>query len=417
MAEQITIDRLGASGDGVAQFADGPVYVAGALPGEAVTLERSGERGALLTRDTTSPDRVEPFCPYYGRCGGCVAQHVGPGLYSAWKRDKVSSALHRAGVEAEVEPLVDGHGQGRRRVTFHGRDIEGRMRVGFMAARSHHLVEIERCPITVAALAPAAKVAKQLADRMRSVGKPLDIAVTSTESGLDVDLRGSGRVEEGRRQALIRDAGALDLARLSIHGETLVELRRPLVRMGRAQVSPPAGGFLQATEAGEAVLAAAVLDGCAGSKRVADLFAGSGPFSLRLAETAEVHAVESEASALASLDRAAREAQPGLRRVTTETRDLFRRPLLPLELERFDAVVLDPPRAGAEAQVGQLILSSVRRVIMVSCDPGTFARDAAALVGGGFRLRRVLPVDLFAWSAHVEIVGVFERPKPPRRRR
>lgn len=417
MAEPVTIDRLGASGDGIAHLASGPVYVAGALPGEAVTIERSGDRGALLSRDSTSPDRIEPFCPYYGRCGGCAAQHVGPALYSAWKRDKVVSALDRAGIAAEVEPLVDGHGAGRRRVTFHGREVGGHMPVGFMAARSHHVVEIERCPITVPALAPAAKVARQLADTMRRARKPLDIAVTSTVSGLDIDLRGSGRPDEGLRQALIREAGALDLARLSIHGETLVALRRPLVRMGGALVSPPAGGFLQATEIGEEVLATAVVEGCAGSKRVADLFAGSGPFALRLAESAEVHAVESDAAALASLDRAARETRPGLRRVTTEARDLFRRPLLPPDLERFDAVVLDPPRAGAEAQVGQLILSSVRRVIMVSCDPGTFARDAATLVRGDFRVRRVLPVDLFAWSSHVEIVGVFERPKPRRGRR
>ncbi|NNM74848.1 class I SAM-dependent RNA methyltransferase [Enterovirga aerilata] len=416
MAERVTIARLGANGDGVVDRPGGPLYVPGALPGEVVLVAIDRDRGRVLERETSSPDRAEPFCPYFGTCGGCVAQHVGPGLYPEWKRGKVAGALAKAGIAAEVGRLVDGHGEGRRRVTFHAREIEGEMQVGFMEARSHHLVRIARCPITVEALAGAPQAASALAARMKGIGKPLDLAVTATLAGLDIDLRGSGRLEERRRQALIAEAGALGLARLSLHGETLVEFRRPAILMGRAHVAPPAGGFLQATAKGEEALAAIVLEGCRGAKRVADLFAGSGPFSLRLGDVAEVHAVESDRAALAALDRAAR-GTPGLRRITTEIRDLFRRPLLAPELDRFDAVVLDPPRAGAEAQCRQLTLSSPDTVVMVSCDPGTFARDAAILMSGGFSPDAILPVDQFAWSAHVEIAAVFRRRRTGRRRR
>ena len=416
MAERVTIARLGANGDGVAEPSGRAIYVPGTLPGEIADISEQSGRGHVELRVTSSQDRVEPFCPYFGSCGGCVAQHIGPGLYGEWKRAKVADALARAGVSASVEPVVDGHGAGRRRVTLHAREIDGEMQVGFMEARTHHLIPIARCPITVEALAEAPQAATALARRMKGLHKPLDIAVTTTLAGLDIDLRGSGPLDERRRQVLIAEAASLRLARLSVHGETLVEYRRPTILVGRSTVVLPAGGFLQATEKGEAELAAVVLEGCRGAKRVADLFAGSGPFSLRLAEGAEVHAVESDRHALAALDRAARETA-GLRRVTTEVRDLFRRPLLSTELAGFGAIVLDPPRAGAEAQCRQLILSSLETVVMVSCDPGTFARDAAILGEGGFTPERVVPVDQFAWSAHVEIASVFRRKRPAGRRR
>jgi 23S rRNA (uracil1939-C5)-methyltransferase len=284
-----------------------------------------------------------------------------------------------------------------------------------MAVRSHDLVEIAFCPIAEPGLKEAPKAALALAERLRGAGKPLDVQVTATDTGLDVDLRGHGPVKDRERQALIEAAGAHDLARLSLHDEILVERRAPVVRMGAAQISPPPGGFLQATRAGEETLASLVLDACAGTKRVADLFAGCGPFALRLAAHAEVHAVDGDARSLSALDKAAR-GTPLLRRVTTEARDLFRRPLLAPELDRFEAVVIDPPRAGAEAQARQLALSKVPAVASVSCDPGTFVRDAAILAAGGYRLERVTPVDQFKYSPHLEIVGVFRR-DPPRRRR
>ena len=413
VAERVVIERLGAAGDGVA----GGAYVADALPGEVVDIERDGSRGCVVARHGASPERVEPFCPYFGRCGGCVAQHMSPALYGSWKRDKLAGALRGAGLAVAPGDLADGHGAGRRRVVFHAREVDGRMAVGFMAARSHELVPIADCPITVRRLGPAAvDAAAALAAPLRGLRKPLDVAIVATDAGLDVDIRGTGRLDEARRQRLIGLAGELDLARLSIHGEALIERRKPLVVAGRAQIRPPPGGFLQPTEAGEAILAGLVTSACAGARRVADLFAGSGAFSLRLAEFATVHAVEADAPSVAALDAAAR-AAPGLRAVTTERRDLFRRPLLGPEIARFDAVVLDPPRAGAEAQVRQLASAAIPLVVMVSCDPGTFARDAATLVAGGMALESVVPVDQFKWSAHLEIVGIFRRETAGRRRR
>jgi 23S rRNA (uracil1939-C5)-methyltransferase len=403
MAE-VAIVRLGARGDGLA--ADG-LAVAGALPGETVRVEAEKPgRARLVEVLTPSPERVDPFCPHFGTCGGCAVQHLAPEPYAAWKRGIVAEALARARLDAPLDALSDAHGRGRRRITLHVRAGESGPVAGFMAARSHDLVAIEACPAAEARLAPAAGAARALA-RALGLAKPLDAVVAATEGGLDLDLRGHGPASDKRRLALTRLADDLDLARLSLHGETLVERRPPRLAMG-AGVVPPPGGFLQATEAGEATLAGLVVGAVGKARRVADLFSGCGPFSLRLAARAEVHAVEADAAALAAIDRAAR-ATPGLRRITTERRDLFRRPLLKPELDRFDAVVFDPPRAGAEAQARWLAESKVPVVVGVSCDPGTFARDAATLVGGGYRLERVTPVDQFKWTPHVEMVGVFRR--------
>jgi 23S rRNA (uracil1939-C5)-methyltransferase len=409
----LRIERLGAKGDGVAE--DG-TYVPGALPGETVRVERDGQRAALVEIITPSPEREQPFCPYFPACGGCATQHMAHGLYQGWKRDIVAGALRQARIDTEVAPLVDAHGEGRRRVTLHARFQDGRLRVGYMALRSHEVVEIEFDPIAEPALCrQAPRVARALAEQLARSKKPLDIQVTATTGGLDVDLRGHGPLRDAERVQLIPLAADLDLARLSLHGEVLVKRRPPGISMGPALVVPPPGSFLQATRAGEETLSALVVEACRGAKRVGDLFAGSGPFGLRIAEFAEVHAVEGDKGAVAALDKAAR-GTPGLRRVTSEVRDLFRRPLLAPELDRYDAVVLDPPRAGAEAQMQQLAASKVPVVASVSCDPGSFARDTGILIGAGYRLERVVPVDQFKHSPHVELVGVLRRETKKRRR-
>ncbi len=384
----------------------GAVFVAGALPGERVTVEGEGERPRLVSVDLASADRVSPICPLFGTCGGCATQHLADAPYRDWKLGLVRAALERAGLSPEIMPMVDGHGTGRRRVTLHGRRRGGSAVVGFMRPKTHELIPVERCPILKPELAGAPAAALAVTQALKGSDKPLTILVTAALGGLDVDVRGHGPARPELRLALTELASRLDLARLSLHGDVVVERRQPLQRMGQALVNPPPGGFLQPTVEGEAALAALALEAVAGARRVADLFAGCGPFALRLAEAAEVHAVESEARALAALDKAAR-ATPGLRRVTTEARDLFRRPLLPDELRRFDAVVLDPPRAGAEAQCLELAKTDVPVIAYVSCDPQSFARDAALLRAGGHALIRVTPVDQFRYSHHVELVGVF----------
>jgi 23S rRNA (uracil1939-C5)-methyltransferase len=416
VAEQVTIKRLGAKADGIADTSSGPVFVPKVLPGETVTIERDGSHARLVGIDVPSPERETPFCPYFDECGGCATQHMQHGFYQAWKHETLVHTLRQARIEAPIEPLIDAHGEGRRRVTLHVRFPDRAMHVGFMAPRSYQIVEIAFCPIAEPALkeqAPA--IARAIGEHLKGPRKPLDIQITATQTGFDVDVRGYGPMKDPERLRLIDLAASLDLSRLSIHGDVIVERRPPAIVMGRAAVVPPAGSFLQATKLGEETLAGFVTEACARAKRVADLFAGAGPFSLRLAEKADVHAVEFDKGSMVALDKAAR-AAPGLRRVTTEARDLFRRPLLTPELNAFDAVVLDPPRAGAEAQAKQLAVSKVPLVVSVSCDAATFARDAAILIGSGYRLERVIPVDQFKHSPHLEVVGLLRRDAVKKRR-
>lgn len=409
MNETLAVTRLGQRGDGVAETADGPVFVPFALPGESVRVVREGDRGQLVEILAPAASRIAAICPLFTRCGGCVAQHMDAALYAGWKRGQVETTLSRAGLATELAPLLDAHGEGRRRVTFHARRGEdGQMRVGFMAARSHDLVEVEQCPMLAPGLVRAPAVAQHLANRLRGSAKPLDIQVTTSQAGLDVDIRGHGPAGGALRRALTEAAERLDLARLALHGEIIVERRAPFHLMGAASVVPPPGGFLQATVAGEEALSALVLAALPKARRVADLFAGCGTFTLRLAQRMQVAAFESDKAAVQGLLRAAHRAQ-GLKPVTAEARDLFRRPLLEHEFAGLDAVVLDPPRAGAEAQIRRLAAAKVQRVVYVSCDPASFARDAGLLVAGGYRLERVTPVDQFRYSAHVELVGVFVR--------
>lgn len=416
VAEQVTIKRLGAKGDGIAEGPSGPIFVPKVLPGETVTIERDGSHAQLISVDVPSPERETPFCPYFDECGGCATQHMKHGFYQAWKRETLLHTLRQARIEAPIDPLVDAHGEGRRRVTLHVRFPDRAMHVGFMAARSHRIVEIEFCPIAEPALKERAPViARAIGDHLKAARKPLDIQITNTQTGFDVDVRGHGPLKDQDRLSLIDLAARLDVSRLSMHGDVIVERRPPAIVMGRASVVPPAGSFLQATCLGEETLAGYVTEACQRTKRVADLFAGSGPFSLRLAERSEVHAVESDQGSMTALDKAFR-ATPGLRRVTTEARDLFRRPLLTPELNAFDAVVLDPPRAGAEAQAKQLAVSKVPLVLSVSCDAATFARDAAILMGAGYNLERIIPVDQFKHSPHLEVVGILRRDVVKKRR-
>ncbi|WP_108051071.1 class I SAM-dependent RNA methyltransferase [Bosea sp. 124] len=411
MNEILSVVRLGQRGDGIAETPAGDVFVPYALPGETVRAVRDGERAQLVEIIATADSRIAAICPLFTRCGGCAAQHMAPGLYREWKRRQVETALSRAGVEAAVAEIVDGHGAGRRRVTFHARREGLGMLVGFMAARSHDLIAVSACPVLAPGLARAPDAAQLVANRLGGSNKPLDIQITASEAGLDIDIRGHGPAGDKLRLSLTEAAERLDLARLSMHGEIVVERRPPQQRMGKAMVAPAPGGFLQATTAGEEAIAALVLAGLpAKAKRVADLFAGCGPFAFRLAERTQVHAVESDKAAVLALTRAAGATQ-GLKPITSEIRDLFRRPLLEHELNAFDAVVLDPPRAGAEAQARRLASAKTGTVVYVSCDVGSFARDAAILIAGGYALEGVTPVDQFRYSAHIELVGVFRRAK------
>ena len=402
---RLTIAHVGHRGDGVAEGR----FVPYTLPGEVVEVEGDAERTAPATILSPSPDRVTPPCPHFGTCGGCALQHWADAPYLAWKRDIVAATLGQHGLRPEIAPTIDARGTGRRRVTFHARRGSGtRLVVGFAAARSHAIVPIEACPLLAPSLANALPAARRIATALEGLGKPLDIQVTAASQGLDMELRGAGRLSERERLGLIAAANAAGLVRLTNHGDLIMQREVPSIVIAGMAVPLPAGAFLQATEAGEAVLSDLVLAGVGKARSVADLFCGIGPFALRLAAKSKVRAVDSDAPAIASLAQALRKAS-GLKPVQTEARDLFRRPLLAAELKGLDAVVFDPPRAGAEAQAKLLAKADIGRIVAVSCNAATFARDAAILTDAGWTLGTVTPVDQFRWSAHVELVATFER--------
>ena len=405
--ERLVIDRVGHQGDGIALSGAGQVYIPYTLPGETVIVARAGDRGDLRRNVSPSADRIDAICRYFGVCGGCALQHWRQESYRAWKRGLVVAALAREEIEAPVGDLVDAHGEGRRRAALHARRTREGVAVGFMAHRSHVVVAIEHCPVLAPALARAFAIGERIAAELAAGNKPLDLQFTASEGGLDVDLRGSGPLDAAARSSLARTAAEERLARLTRHGEIVAQLAEPTVRVGRARVALPPGAFLQATEAGENALAGFVREAAAGASNIVDLFCGVGTFALRLAENAGVLAIDADAAAVGALARAAK--APGLKPVEATARDLFRRPLAAAEFKGFDAVVLDPPRQGAEAQARALARAAVPRAIYVSCDPASFARDARILCHGGYRLAGVTPVDQFRYSAHVELVGVFDR--------
>jgi 23S rRNA (uracil1939-C5)-methyltransferase len=412
VAEQLVIDHVGHRGDGVAFSGGHTVFVPYTLDGETVeagAVIDHPDRRVLLRVDTASAERIAPFCQYFGACGGCAIQHWQPGSYQAWKRGIVVDTLAHARIECPVDELVDAHGAGRRRITAHARrGSDGELRVGFAAASSHAIVAIDACPILDPGLHGALDAARALAEILKPTTKPLDIQVTATDGGLDVDVRGSGPLPTAMIANLSRTAEQHRLARLTRHGELVLMRTPPVLRIGAAQVTLPPGSFLQATGAGEEALAALVFKHCKGAKHIADLFCGVGPFALRLATRARVAAFDSDAGAVAALQKAAM-ATLGLKPIKAEARDLFRRPLMPQELRDFDAVVFDPPRQGAQAQVQQLAASRIPVVVSVSCNAATFARDARILIDGGYRIERVTPVDQFRHTPHVELIARFVR--------
>jgi 23S rRNA (uracil1939-C5)-methyltransferase len=412
VVERLLIDYVGHRGDGVALTGAEAIYVPYTLGGETVEVDDvqgHPDRKRLLAVDTPSPERIAPFCPHFGVCGGCAIQHWQADAYRAWKHNLVVETLRQARLDCEVAPLIDAHGEGRRRITLHARlGTHDVLKVGFAAAQTHDVIAVDRCPILDPGLDGALEAAWALAEPLTRIGKPLDIQVTATRNGLDVDVRGSGPLPAAMITTLSRIAEKHRLARLTRHGELVLMRQAPVISMGTAQVTLPPGSFLQATTAGEETLATLVEKHLGRIREIADLFCGVGPFALRLAKKARVAAFDSDAGAVSSLQKAAA-ATPGLKPVKSETRDLFRRPLVAPELRDYDAVVFDPPRQGAQAQSEQVAKSKVPVVIAVSCNAATFARDARILIDGGYRLEGVTPVDQFRHTPHVELVARFWR--------
>ena len=406
----LTIDRLGHLGHGIMQGPEGPIFVSGVLPGEEVSGTIAGDRLEDVRIVTPSADRVKPPCVHARACGGCQLQHAADDFVAAWKREVVCTALGAQGLAADVvrPGVLTSPPRSRRRATLAARRTKGGALIGFHARGSDVIIPVPGCTLLhpdLMALLPAVEALVALGG-----SRSTELAVTLTRSltGPDVRVEGGKPLDSDLRMQLARVVEAHALARLTWGDETVALRAMPEVQLGAARAQLPPGAFLQATEAGEAALLAAVKEALGPQKKLADIFAGIGTFALPLAEGAEVVAYEGDAAMVVSLDKAARGAQ-GLKRVTAEKRDLFRRPVEPDEFKGVTGVVIDPPRAGAEAQAACLAASPVPVIAMVSCNPASFARDARILVAGGYRLDWVQVVDQFRWSHHVELVARFHR--------
>jgi 23S rRNA (uracil1939-C5)-methyltransferase len=387
VSEGDIVVRLAARGDGVT--GEGR-FVPLAAPGARIASDGSVEPG---------PHRQVPPCRHFPECGGCQLQHVDDAAYADYLRDRIAAALAAQGVPpAELlAPHLSPPNSRRRTALKAGRGL-----VGFNAEASHRIVDMRECHI----LRP--ELFALVAPLRRLVRTTATLRLTLADQGADLLLEGYSADGLEASEALVSFASQHRLARLAIDdgygAQTRWEPEPVTVTLGGVPVALPHAAFLQATADGEAALVAAVRDAVGDAEKVADLFAGLGTFGLSL--EARVLAVEgSRASALALKAAANRAGRP----LFVDHRDLFRRPLDVAELGRFEAVVLDPPRAGAKEQAALLARSSVPNVAYVSCNPATFARDAATLVEGGYRLAWVKPVGQFRWSTHVELAGAFAR--------
>jgi 23S rRNA (uracil1939-C5)-methyltransferase len=390
------------------------VFAPFTLPGERILAEVADGRGRLLELLAASPDRVAAACPHFGVCGGCALQHWAPASYLAWKVEQVRLALARVRLETEILPPFAAEPGARRRLALHARRVDGAVRLGLKERRTWRVVPIAHCPVAEPALSAAlAGLAVLAAPFLEHPKSAPTLHVTSSLTGLDIDITGveakGGGLSADARVRAAEVAMAADFARVTLAGETLYQSRAPMVRMGPAMLAPPPGAFLQAVAAAEQAMVDFAARGVAeGSRRIADLYCGLGAFTFPVSLSAPVISADIAAPVIASV-RSATGTVSGSKGVVAEARDLDRRPLTARELAGVETVIIDPPRAGAASQHREIARSDCRKVVGVSCNPATFARDARILVDAGFHLTRVLPVDQFLWSPHIELVSEFRR--------
>ncbi len=414
-ARILDILRLGAQGDGIGDIDGRQVFLPFTAPGDRVSVALEATQATLISVLQAGPNRTKPPCPHFGPdsaqggCGGCGVQHLALPLYEDWKRGLVVSALEARGLNAPVGALVTTAPGARRRVVFAARRTEAGVLMGFNRGSSHEIVPVTTCVVASARINRGLEMLRSLAAAVALGPQAFRFAVLDTASGFDLSVDAPFKVSDTDRLRIIETVRTTaGVARLAFNEEVLIEKNPPQISFGSVTVTPPPGGFVQASASAEHVMAGLVSDHLGKSKRVADLFSGCGTFAFRLAVRSAVHGVEADGGAISALDRAAR-THPGLKPVTCEKRDLFRRPLMTAELKAFQGLVFDPPRAGAESQSKEIARSAVVRVAAVSCNPVTLARDLEILVKGGYRIVSVTPVDQFLWSPHVEAVALLTR--------
>ncbi|MEM1039700.1 MAG: RNA methyltransferase [Pseudomonadota bacterium] len=410
----ITVEILGHLGDGMARRDSKPVIIPQGLPGERYSQTEDG-----FTRLNASGERVEAACSHFGTCGGCALQHVAQNTYLTFKRSLVSNAFKRAGIASsiikDIKPCLPCPPASRRRVTFTARIVDGTARLGFMGRGSHEFVPIRQCPVAHPMITEALETFNALAGQMlRGSGDSIQLLVTACENGLDLALEAERDPSSDMLAALVRSLARSGILRAAVNGDVIFEREKPIIRFGKASVTPPPGGFLQAVSAAEDAMAELVTNHLAKAKTVADLFCGSGAFTHRLSGTSRVAGFETAQDAVAALLTA--RVPEGAKPVAGHVRDLFETPLTARELRAFDGVCLDPPRAGASLQCEELARSDVKRIAYVSCNPATLAGDLAVLIKGGYAVKTVQPIDQFLFAPHVEIVVLLEKENVKKRK-
>ena len=404
---EVIIDKIGSLGDGMGMLNGQPVFVPGTIDGETVDASGEPPRFELEKVISNSPHRIDPTCQHFGVCGGCLLQHVSSKHVLDWKRQEVELAFSRARIDVKVEPTIGCEIGSRRRVTFTAKRISTNVVLGFKQRGSDELVAIEQCPILLPVLENNLSTFADLAKILIRGSEEIQLAINACDNGLDLNFALEQAPTEDMIAALVRAVAKTGFLRASINGDIVIEREKPVVAFGEAQVEIPPGGFLQAVAEAENAMAKLVSKHLKRSKKIVDLFSGSGTFSLRLARTAQVHTVEMEAAALSGLNSA--NGADGLRAISTEVRDLYDLPLMASELKRFDGICLDPPRAGAMDQVKQIAKTETRAVAYVSCNPTSLAQDAAILIKGGYKLESIHPIDQFVFSPHIEVVALFSK--------
>lgn len=408
---RLTIEAIGAQGDGIAHHDGHSVFLPETLPGEVVDISFDDDSSGDVELIEISPNRVDPPCLHFGVCGGCSMQHANAATYAVWKRDIVVAAFAQAGLDADIDPLVTCAPQERRRVTLTAANTPNGMLIGFNEAGSNTVLPLNACMVMAPGIFSLLPSLTKIAATCVPPGKTAAVTVLETETGYDCAFEAKHDIADDMRRGISKAVDHTTIIRLSFNGEVIITRALPIIRFDGIVCTPPPAGFTQAVKSIEDVMASLVTKHLGKSKNVVDLFSGSGTFTLPLSRKCAVHAIEGEAPAVLALERAWREnaASEKLRTVTTEKRDLFRSPLTRVELNDYRGLVFDPPRAGADGQMVALAKSTIEKVAAVSCNPTTLVRDLTVLVEAGFTIEKVVPLDQFLWTPHVEVVALLSR--------
>ncbi|MCF8474132.1 MAG: hypothetical protein K9G26_05480 [Emcibacter sp.] len=415
---RIKIDHIGAGGDGVAMGSDGPIYVPYAVDGDDIEIKFKGKQAHISHIHTPSSYRTTPKCKHFGRCGGCALQHVSPDYYISWKQKQIKLALGHRGFEdiTILPPEISKLGSRRRaRFSVLGQG-KGIALVGFSEKSSHNIVNVTECPVLDPKILALTDDLRKFLGKALAKNQKMAIQVNLADNGLDIVFEMAGEPDLEMRMDSAAFADVQDIARIcwldtrlkKPFNEILCERRKPYVTFDGRQVYIPSGAFLQATKEGEEALSGYVKHALKNVGKIVDIFSGCGTFAIALISDHGVHAVDGNLEMVTALKNSANR-MGRIRNLTTEVRDLFLRPLLVHELKNYDGVVIDPPRAGAREQIEEIAKSDIKNIVMISCNPATFARDARRLVDGGFIMGDILPVDQFLYAAHLEVVASFSR--------